>query len=75
MAKGTKSHFVLIEDSKFSDYPTLIPLRDYLNEHNNPPNDITIEKELLNNGFTKLVSENNIIFVQNALNKEENENK
>jgi len=71
MAKATKSHYVLIEDIKFSNYPTLIPLRDYINEHTNPPNDITIEKELLSNGFTKLVSENNIIFVQNTLNKEE----
>jgi len=71
MEKATKSHFVLIEDCKFSNYPTLVPLRDYLNKHTNPPNDITIEKELLNNGFTKLVSENNIIFVQNTLNEEE----
>jgi len=66
-----KSHFVLIEDSKFSNYPTLIPLRDYLNEHTNSPNNDTLENKLLNDGFTKLVSENNIIFVQNNLNKEE----
>ena len=66
-----KSHFVLIEDSKFSNYPTLIPLRDYLNEHTNPPNNDTLEKKLLNDGFTQLVSENNIIFIQQKFQYEE----
>jgi len=60
-------HYVLIEDSNYSNYPTLIPVRDYLNKHGNPPNNDSLEKELLDSGFTRVASNDNIIFIDKGL--------
>ena len=66
-----KKHFVLIEIKEFKNHLTLLPMRDYLNENGNQPNNDSLSKKLLDNGFTKIESDNHIIYVQDSFSLEE----
>ena len=57
------ANFVLTELPKYSDYPVLIPLKDYCNSHGDTPNSITLGKDLVKKGFSKKVSNKNTIFI------------
>ena len=57
-----KKYFVLKEDKGCSNYPTLVRLKDYCNQSGkSKPNSVQLAKELVKNGYKKIVTNTNIV--------------